>query len=153
VNLTLRRRLVSGTLWVAAGGLAALPVTAQASDSTELVRLETVWNRAHVAGDADILDGLWAPELVVTVPAMAPMTKIESLAFVRSGAMRFQRYETSAVAVHVYGDAAVVTGRLERSRNLGGRVVVDDWHFTKVYIRRDGLWRVVAFHASPSPAP
>jgi len=152
MTLPLRRRLVGGALWAATGALAAQPVKAQASDSTDLVHLETAWNRAHVDGDADVLDGLWAPELIVTVPAMAPMTKNESLAFARSGAMRFQRYETSSVDVRVYGDAAIVTGRLERSRSIRGTVAIDDWRFTKVYIRREGVWKVVAFHASPGPA-
>jgi len=151
MTLTLRRCIFGSTLWAAVGALTVQSVTAQAPDSTDLVSLETVWNRAHLNGDADVLDALWAPELVVTVPAMAPMTKAESLSFARSGVMRFQRYETSGVVVRVYGDAAVVTGRLERSRDLRGTVVADDWRFTKVYVRREGAWKVVAFHASPSP--
>lgn len=62
--------------------------------------------------------------------------------------MRFERYETSDLRIRVYGDAAVVTGRLQRRRSTGGTVVDDDWRFTKVYVRREGQWRVVAFHAS-----
>lgn len=33
----------------------------------ELYRLEAVWNDAHVEGDADALDALWANDLIVTV--------------------------------------------------------------------------------------
>jgi hypothetical protein len=30
-------------------------------------------------------------------------------------------------------------------------VVDDDWQFTKMYVRRDGRWKVVAFSASEAP--
>ncbi len=115
---------------------------------TELSRLETVWNKAHERGDAEELDRLWADDFVATVPGMASMTKDQSIAIWRLGKMRFKRYKTSDLRVRVYGDAAVVTGRLERTRTVGGRDVDDDWQFTKVYISSQGNWRVVAFHAS-----
>jgi ketosteroid isomerase-like protein len=117
-------------------------------DVAELVHLESVWNDSHLRGDADALDRLWADDLVVVVPKMAPLAKTEALGFLRSGRMKFSRYETSEVVVRRYGDTAVATGRLRRSREIGGRVLDDDWRFIKVYLRRAGAWRVVAFHAS-----
>ncbi|MFQ5705005.1 MAG: nuclear transport factor 2 family protein [Gemmatimonadales bacterium] len=124
-------------------------VSQQSTDSTELVRLGHVWNEVHMRGNAAVLDSLWAGELAVTVPGMPRMARAEVIGFVRSGRMRFQRYETSDLRVRVCGDAAVVTGRLERTRRLEGEVVVDDWQFTKkMYVRRAGRWRVVACHAS-----
>jgi hypothetical protein len=62
--------------------------------------------------------------------------------------MKFDRYETSDIHVRPYGDAAVVTGRLQRTRTINTQKVDDDWRFTKTYIRQGGTWRVVAFHAS-----
>jgi ketosteroid isomerase-like protein len=113
-----------------------------------VTRLEAVWNGAHLRSDAPALDHLWADELVAIVPKMTPLPKQDALAFLRSGRMKFLRYESSDLAVRVYGDAAVATGRLLRSRELGGQTLQDNWRFTKVYIRRAGQWRVVAFHAS-----
>jgi len=52
------------------------------------------------------------------------------------------------LGVRVYADAAVVTGRVRRSRERAGQMVEDDWRFTKVYVRTAGAWRVVAYHAS-----
>jgi len=114
----------------------------------ELQHLETVWNEAHEHGDTNALDALWADDLEVAVPKMAVMTKPEVLGFARSGRMKFLRYATSDIRIRVYGDAAVVTGRLQRTRVLGGKEVSDDWRFTKTYIRQAERWRVVAFHAS-----
>jgi hypothetical protein len=136
--------------------LGIIPLAAsatEAEDVAELTRLETVWNQAHVKGDAEALDRLWAEELEVAMPKMPVMTKAGALKFARSGRMKFERYETSDLKIRIYGGAAVVTGRLERSRTLNGQTVDDDWRFTKVYVRRDGQWRVVSFHASEAARP
>ena len=114
----------------------------------ELTRLESVWNDAHVRGDAAVLDRLWAEDLVVTVPDMPVMNKEESLAIWRSGKMKFHSYKTSDLRIRVYGNAAVVTGQLERRRTNNLQEFEDDWRFTKVYVRRDGRWLVVAWHGS-----
>jgi uncharacterized protein (TIGR02246 family) len=123
---------------------------AEGVDAAELSRLETVWNDAHRSGDAEALDRLFSDDLLATVPSMPPMTKAEVLGVTRSGRLRFPRYESSDVRIRVYGNAAVVTGRLQRTRAVGERVMDDDWRFTKVYVRQAGPWRVVAFHASPA---
>lgn len=118
------------------------------ADVKELSRLEKVWNEAHVRGDADALDRLWAEDLTVTVPNMAVMNKQNAIAIAKSGRIKFKRYETSEIGIRVYSDAAIVTGLLERTRSLNGRDIDDRWRFTKVYIRRAGKWQVVAWHAS-----
>jgi len=81
------------------------------------------------------------------------MSKAQSLAFAESGRMHFQRYETSEIRVRVYGDAAVVSGRLQRTRTINDRRLDDDWRFVKVYARQAGNWRVVLFQASEAAEP
>jgi len=131
-------------------------VSAQSSserDKQELGRLEKVWNEAHEHGDADALQNLWADDIEVPVPKMPVMGKAEVVTFARSGRMKFLRYATSDINIRVYGDAAVVTGRLQRTRTLNGQELSDDWRFTKVYIRQEHTWRVVSFHASEAAKP
>ena len=119
----------------------------------ELQRLEKVWNDAHLAGNTAALDGLWANELVVTVPKMPLFSKAQSLAIWRTGRMKFKRYETSDLVFRVFGDTAIVTGALIRDRKSMEQDIHEDWRFTKVYVRRDGKWQVVAWHASESAPP
>ena len=121
-----------------------------AFDLKELYRLETVWNDAHIKGDADALDQLWANDLVVTVASMPVMSKAEALAMVRSNRMPFSKYETSELNVRRFGNSAVVTGRLLRERSMNGKTITDNWRFTKTYVMAEGRWRVVAWHASPA---
>lgn len=120
----------------------------EVADIKELTNLEIVWNDAHVRGDAAALDRIWADDLVVTVPDMPVMNKEESLAMWHSGKMKFHSYKTSDLRIRVYGDAAVVTGQLERRRTNSLQKFEDDWRFTKVYVRRAGKWLVVAWHGS-----
>ncbi len=122
-----------------------------AFDLKELYRLEAVWNDAHVRGDADTLDTLWANDLIVTIAAMPVLKKGDALAMVRSNKMPFTKYETSELVVKRFADSALVTGRLQRERTMNGKVVTDDWRFTKVYGMSQGRWLVVAWHGSPAP--
>ncbi|MGH9547701.1 MAG: nuclear transport factor 2 family protein [Terriglobales bacterium] len=122
-------------------------------DVRELERLETVWNEAHEDGDADTLETLWADDMEVAVPKMPVLTKADALKFARSGRMKFLSYRTSDIRVRVYDNAAVVTGRLQRTRSINGQGISDDWRFTKMYVREAQKWRVVAFHASEAALP
>jgi hypothetical protein len=139
---------------IAAVGLTqAPPVTpSETADTEELFHLEEVWNDAHIHGEAKVLDSLWADGFVVTVPRMPAMSKPDALGVWRSGHVKFQRYHSSDVAIRLYGNTAVVTGRLQRTRDFNGKTVDDDWRFTKTCVRRDPRWQVAAFHASESPA-
>jgi len=141
-------QLLSLLVWVAVPPTSHAPWPAQARDSVELLRLEAEWNRAHLSGDTTSLGHLWADDLVVAVPEMPVMSKAELLRFWRSGRSKITRYETSDLRVRTYGDAAVVTGHLSRERDFNGRLMRDEWRFTKVYTRRSSRWRVVAYHAS-----
>ena len=123
--------------------------TRASMDAMELQRLEQVWNEAQLNGDTDALNRLWDDDMVITVPNMPVMEKSESLDFVRSGRMKFKTYKTSDIRIRVYGNAAVVTGQLERSRSGNRGEFEEDWRFTKVYVRRAGKWKVVAWHGSP----
>jgi len=128
----------------------AAAISKDAFDLKELQRLEDVWNTAHVKGDADALDQLWASDLIVTIAAMPVMKKADALAMVKSNRMPFTRYETSELSVKRFGESALVTGRLQRERLMNGKNVSDDWRFTKVYVMSQGRWQVIAWHASPS---
>ncbi len=140
-------------LTVFAGTARVVAQSTHDADVRELQRLETVWNEAHEHGDADALEKLWADDMEVAVPKMPVMTKADVLKFARSGRMKFLSYRTSDIRVRVYDNAAVVTGRLQRTRSMNAQDISDDWRFTKTYIREAHEWRVVAFHASEAIQP
>jgi creatinine amidohydrolase/Fe(II)-dependent formamide hydrolase-like protein/ketosteroid isomerase-like protein len=119
--------------------------------AAQLAALEAAWNAAHLESDAAALDRLWADDLEIFVPRSRPMGKAEALAIYKAGGATFSRFETSDLRRRVTGDLAVVTGRLQRTRNVSGRPASDDWQFRKVY-RRDGSgWRVISYFAWELP--
>ena len=119
--------------------------------ATQLAALEAAWNAAHLKSDAAALDRLWADDIEIFVPRMRPMGKAEALAMHKSGAATFARFETSDIHRRVTGDVAVVTGRLQRTRDFNGRVAMEDWRFRKVYRRDASGWRVISYHAWEMP--
>ena len=118
----------------------------------ELLALEARWNDAHIYADTATLYRLWADDIIVIVPDMRPFTKDDLKTFSRTGRSNITRHETSDVTVRGYDNSAVVEGRLRREQSFSGRVEVNDWRFTKIYVRRNGRWQVVSYHASPLPA-
>jgi len=120
-------------------------------EEREILRLEAVWNQAHLRGDVAALDALCAMELIVIVPGMNPMSKADILGFWKSGRAKITQYETTDVRVVVRGRTAVATGRLARTRDFNGTVMKDRWQFTKTYANEQGRWVLVAYHASEAP--
>jgi len=119
--------------------------------ASEWLELEAAWNNAHLRGDLSALEKLWADEVSIVVPKMAPFGKRTSIQVWKTVPVKFTRYESTNVVARIYGQTAVVTGAIVRAREFGGRSAVDRWHFTKVYVNRGSTWQVVAFQASDAP--
>ena len=146
------RRVLFGFITAIAIASSVQPAATETTKPEErIAELERAWNDAHLRGDVETLDRLWASDLTVIVPGMRPFNKSDLLGMWRSVRVVFSNYSTSDETIHVYGGAAVVTGRLHRSRDFGGRTASEDWLFTKTYALFDGQWRVVAYHASVAP--
>ena len=79
------------------------------------------------------------------------MSKAEALAMFKDGTATFTRFETSDVHPRVTGDLAVVTGRVQWTRDFSGGVASEDWVFRKVYRRDASGWRVIGYHAWELP--
>ncbi|MBI3447404.1 MAG: nuclear transport factor 2 family protein [Acidobacteria bacterium] len=138
--------LILGVLSLAA---ATSPSAADESAArNEIAKLEEAWNQAHLAGDYETLSRLLADDIVILVPGMAPIDKTGALSVFKAGHMKLSRYETTETLTRVYGDAAVVTGRLARTRTMGDRTMNDDLRFTKVWVRRAGAWQAVSFQGT-----
>ena len=124
---------------------------AQTGGSFDAASLERVWNQAHLDADTSALDALWADDITIAVPGMAPMSKAEALRMWKAMPVKFTRYESTDITARVEGNVAVVTGRIARARSFGDRSSEEQWYFTKVYRKSKSSWRVIAFHASNAP--
>ena len=135
---------------VAAETTTNLPPAAVTALSNQVARLEADWNAAHLANDASTVEKLCADDLSVIVPGMPPINKVGAVGSLQPGRLKFLQFTTSEVTIRFpTAETAIVTGRLQRVREMAGQMMTDDLRFTKVWVRRGAQWRVTAFHASP----
>jgi uncharacterized protein (TIGR02246 family) len=129
---------------------AAAPAGAAAVE--EVRQVEARRYDAMVRGDLAALGELLAEDLTYTHSHGGVETKEQFLANLESGALRYRSISTDAVAIRVYGEAAVVTGAAVLEVTVGGREVTAPARFTAVYARADGRWRLVAWQSTARPA-
>jgi hypothetical protein len=90
-----------------------------------------------------MMDRLLAYEMVCTDPGGAVWDKSKYLEFVRTNFWHVESYELKDTKVHVYGDAAVVTGLFLTNVNSKRSPQFVE-RSTSTWIRRHGTWQCVA---------
>src|SRR6266852_5927729 len=115
----------------------------------EIKQLEGERSRNLVNGDADKQDQLLAPEFVEVSAAGQVRTKAENIQGMKSGQTHWEAFDLSDLDVHVYGETAVVTGRLRRKGTSAGRDLSGQSRYTRYYVRRQGRWQAIFQHGIP----
>ena len=112
--------------------------------STERERL-----RALVSGDVEQAAQLHADDFQLINPLGGALSKDQYLGGISSGQIRYLYWEPEAIAVRVYGGAAVIRYQSELEIVVQGRHIPRQryWH-TDLYERHGSQWRVVWSHAT-----
>ncbi len=133
---------------IATAGAFALEPQAKKAQSVsdarqEILGLMHAWGKALVQSDVGMMDRLLAYEMVCTDPGGAVWDKSKYLEFVRTNFWHVESYELKDTKVHVYGDAAVVTGLFLTNVNSKRSPQFVE-RSTSTWIRRHGAWQCVA---------
>jgi ketosteroid isomerase-like protein len=104
--------------------------------------------QAQIHADRVALDRIYADDFIGIGPSGTVRTKPQVLADFTSHDLKFQTITTDDVRIRVYGNTVVETGRSSMVGQDKGRVVPRDNRFTRVWVRRQGRWRIVANHYS-----
>jgi ketosteroid isomerase-like protein len=104
--------------------------------------------QAQIHADAAALDRIYADDFIGVGPSGTVRTKPQVIADFTSGTLKFQSITTDDVQVRIYGNAAVETGLSTMIGQDKGNVVPQDTRFTRVWIKQQGRWRLVANHYS-----
>lgn len=112
----------------------------------EILDLEERLKQADIVSDPEFLDEVLIDGFYFTGPGGAIYTKEQILqAHHPAGAQKFSRFETSDIRVREFGDTVIVTLRLD--------MTVQDhdyaFRYTRVWLKRDGRWKIVAASAVP----
>ena len=106
--------------------------------------------QAQIAGDAAALDHIYADNFIGIGPSGTVRTKGQVIADFTSGDLKFQSITTDEVQVRVYENTAVETGLSTMDGQDKGKAVPHDTRFTRVWVKQQGRWRLVANHYSSS---
>ena len=104
--------------------------------------------QAQIHADAVALDRIYADDFIGIGPSGTVRTKKQVLADFTSHDLKFQSITTDDVRIRFYGNTVVETGRSTMVGQDKGKVVPRDNRFTRVWVRRQGRWRLVANHYS-----
>jgi uncharacterized protein (TIGR02246 family) len=122
---------------------------AQHASVEQIIRkLDEVRIQAQIHADAASLDRLYADDFIGVGPSGTVRTKQQVIADFTSGTLRFQSITTDEVQVRVYGNTAVETGLSTMKGEDKGKTIPQDTRFTRVWVKQQGRWLLVANHYS-----
>ena len=123
--------------------------TDQRSSVEQAIRqLDNERIQAQIDANAQALDRMYADDFIGVGPSGTVRTKPQVISDFTSGSLKFQSITTNEVQVRVYENAAVETGLSTMVGQDKGKAVPRDTRFTRVWVKQQGRWRLVANHYS-----
>ena len=114
----------------------------------QIVNAEDQLRTAMLSSDVGSLDKLLAPELIFTNHLGHLLGKENDLAAHRLGTLKLKELKPSEQQIHLNGDVAIVSVRMQLSGTYDGNPVNGDFRFTRVWtLSSDKTWHVIAAHA------
>jgi ketosteroid isomerase-like protein len=132
--------------------LAATVLAQPATDPGKEVREANVRRfAAMVRADTAELDQRLADDLTYIHSTGELNDKAQLLAAITSKATQYHSIEPWDTDVRVYGETAVVTGRVAMKVTAKGQDLAFVARYTAVYVRRDGTWKLAAWQSTRLP--
>src|ERR1041385_5486254 len=104
--------------------------------------------QAQIHADAAALERIYADDFIGVGPSGTVRNKAQVISDFTSGDLKFQSITTDEVRVRVYENTAVESGRSTMNGQDKGKAVPHDTRFTRVWVKQEGRWRLVANHYS-----
>ena len=133
-----------------AAAASSAAVSAQpAEDVTALItKLEHEWVTAIVSKDTAALERLLGDDFSGTSADAHSYTKTMAINELKSSKYAVAAMNLDEIAVNEYGDVAVAFTSQEEKSTYGGKNTSGHYHFTDVWVKRDGRWQAVASHGT-----
>src|SRR5437764_1416872 len=149
----MRRTLVIAVLALTATSVAAgqkqSATTDQRSGVEQAIRqLDNERIQAQIGADAVALNRIYADDFIGVGPSGTVRTKPQVISDFTSVDLKFHSITTDEVQVRVYDNTAVETGLSTMVGQDKGKAVPRDTRFTRVWVKQQGRWRLVANHYS-----
>ncbi len=122
--------------------LASFAVAESVED--QIKKLETERAASIVKGDVAALAAQTSDDYTLINLNGAVSNKTQMVESFKSGQSKFTKDEVSDMKVRVYGDTAVVTGKVSAAGMMAGKDATGDVMFTRVWIKKAGKWMCVS---------
>ena len=151
----MRRILCNVILVCAALPLAAQPMEAKKSapvakpaataDEQQILKDRfREYTEALTKRDLAALDKIWAEGYTFTNGRGEFLTKKDRMENIKSGATQFDSISREDEEIRVFGDTAVVTGRVVLKVIYSGKESSGPYRFINVWVKMQGRWQIVA---------
>ena len=138
-------------LWVAAGRVGA-QVAAGASTREDSVRaVEMARRQAVLDADTVALSRLVATEFYEISRLGTLRTRADNMREIATGDLKLFTIKYDSLAVHVYGNVAVLSGIADNKGQFRGFPFAGKIRYTRVFVWRDGRWQAVMMQQTPMP--
>ena len=145
----MKRRLVTAGL----GGL-ALVAHAAADESAVRARLKAqadAWDQAIVRKDRAAIEANMAADFRQIDGAGHVETLKSFVDDLMAPALRIDPYAVEDFEIRLYGDTALLSGRTRMTGSYEGKPFKTHYRYIDVYVRRDGVWKIVSVQISKLP--
>jgi ketosteroid isomerase-like protein len=140
----MRTLLTASVLALCTALVLAQDAAKRSGEEGRLLALESAWNHAELSKDAVALNQLLSESLVYVEYDGTLLNKKEFLQSTLHNDVQQEQINNDGMTVHLYGNAAVVTG-LYRDKGIEkGKPFSRRGRFTDTWISQNGEWQCVA---------
>ncbi len=153
----MKRSLAIVTLVILALAVPASLLAQQNSKAEKEVRaVIDELQKANLMGGAEaaaIFDKLLADDLSRIPASGTALTKTDIVNGFRTGKIKVESLENSDIKIRIYGHTAVATGISSRKETFMGARVTGGSRWTRVFVKRDGVWKNVLYQNTTIAEP
>jgi ketosteroid isomerase-like protein len=107
------------------------------------------YSEALTKRDVAALDKIWAEGYTFTNGQDQFLTKKDRMENLKSGATQFESISRDGEEIRVFGDAAVMTGRVVLKARYSGKESSGPYRYINVWAKIQGHWQLVANQITP----
>jgi len=107
------------------------------------------WDKAIVEKNAAAVAANVAPDFTQIESGGAVNTRDEFIAGLLDPTLRIDPYKVEDFGVRIYGDTALLTGRIRMTGSAEGKPFRSHFRYIDVYVKRAGQWKVVSIQITP----
>lgn len=117
---------------------------ANSKEAKAIWKMEDAWAAAYLAGDAQAIERLETKGFVMTSGQGRAYSRADEIAEAASGTVKYDECSDHEATIHLYGDAAVVTGRTVLKGHSPAGPFQGIFAFTDALVKEGGEWKAAA---------